>query len=76
MWVSEVGEGNAYWSWGAGGKARKARMCHLRGCQVSARMVCKCGDTASKHLQREEPRKGVDDSQREEENVAKRKEGE
>lgn len=26
---------------------------------------CKCGDTASKHLQREEPRKGVDDSKRE-----------
>ena len=37
---------------------------------------CKCGDTASNHLQRDEPRKGVDDSEREEENVAKRKEGE
>ena len=37
---------------------------------------CKCGDTASNHLQRDEPRKGVDDSKREEENVAKRKEGE
>lgn len=37
---------------------------------------CKCGDTASKHLQREEPRKGVDDSKREGKNVAKGKEGE
>lgn len=61
---------------GVGGQGQKGQDVSSLWCQVSVRMVCKCGDTASKHLQREEPRKGVGDSQREEENVAKRKEGE
>ena len=72
MWVTEVDEGSAYWSGEAG--ARPERPGYVIFVGVENGDDCKCGNTASKHLQREESRKGsVDDSQRNEENVAKRK---